>query len=95
MDVDRDDVKKIVSRSRNLHRAFNNMRGLRRKDELPPEDHWKHRFPDLEETLMMHYYKYKGWNKEGIPTKARLHELDLDYVAQDLEKRGILNDGQD
>jgi aldehyde:ferredoxin oxidoreductase len=31
----------------------------------------------------------------GIPTKERLHELDLDYVAEDLEKRGILKDGQD
>ena len=95
MDVTKEDVKKIVNRSRNLHRAFNNIRGMRRKDELPPEDHWKHRFPDLEETLMMKYYKYKGWNKEGIPTRERLHELDLDYVADDLEKRGILNDGQD
>ncbi len=95
MDVDKNDVKKMVNRSRNLHRAYNNMRGLRRKDELPPADHWKHRFPDLEETLMMKYYKYKGWNTEGIPTRDRLHELDLDYVADDLEKRGILNNGQD
>lgn len=95
MDVDQAGVKKIVNRSRNLHRALNNMRGMRRADELPPENHWKHRFPDLEETLMMHYYKYKGWNKDGIPTRERLHELDLDYVADDLEKRGILNNGQD
>ncbi|WP_419655828.1 BamB3: tungsten-containing aldehyde:ferredoxin oxidoreductase [Desulfosarcina variabilis str. Montpellier] len=95
MDVDKEDVRKMVNRSRNLHRAFNNMRGLRRKDELPPADHWKHRFPDLEETLMMKYYKYKGWDTEGIPTRERLHELDLDYVADDLEKRGILNNGQD
>jgi aldehyde:ferredoxin oxidoreductase len=94
MDVDQAGLKKIVNRSRNLHRAFNNMRGMRRADELPPADHWKHRFPDLEETLMMYYYKYKGWNKEGIPTRERLHELDLDYVAEDLEKRRILNDGQ-
>ena len=93
MDIDKEGVRKIVNRSRNLHRAFNNIRGMRRKDELPPADHWKHRFPDLEETLMMEYYKYKGWNKEGIPTRERLHELDLDYVADDLEKRGILNNG--
>ena len=95
MDVDKEDVRKMVNRSRNLHRAFNNMRGMRRKDELPPADHWKHRFPDLEETLMMKYYKFKGWNTEGIPTRERLHELDLDYVADDLEKRGVLNHGQD
>jgi aldehyde:ferredoxin oxidoreductase len=68
---------------------------MRRADEKPPADHWKHRFADLEEELMSTYYKYKGWNYNGIPTKERLQELDLAYVAQDLEKRGILKDGQD
>jgi len=32
---------------------------------------------------------------DGIPTKERLVELDLGYVAEDLEKRGILKDGED
>jgi len=95
MDLDEDGLKKIVNRSRNLHRAFNNRRGLRRADEKPPEDHWKRRFPELEEKLLTTYYKFKGWNYDGIPTKERLHELDLNYVAEDLEKRGILKDGQD
>jgi aldehyde:ferredoxin oxidoreductase len=31
----------------------------------------------------------------GIPTRARLEELDLGYVADDLEQRGILKNGQD
>ncbi|HOE18162.1 MAG TPA: aldehyde ferredoxin oxidoreductase C-terminal domain-containing protein [Syntrophorhabdaceae bacterium] len=95
MDLDKEGLKKIVNRSRNLHRAYNNRRGLRRVDEKPPEDHWKKRFPELEEQLLSTYYKYKGWNMDGIPTKERLHELDLDYVAKDLEQRGILKDGQD
>ena len=95
MDLDEDGLKKIVNRSRNLHRAFNNLRGMTRADEKPPEDHWKRRFPELEEELLTTYYKYKGWNYDGIPTKERLHELDLDYVAEELIKRGILKDGQD
>jgi len=95
MDIDEAGLKKIANRSRNLHRAFNVERGMRRTDEKPPEDHWKHRFPELEEKLLDTYYKYKGWNKDGIPTKERLQELDLGYVAEDLEKRGILKDGQD
>ncbi len=95
MDMDEDDLKKIVNRSRNLHRAFNNVRGMARADEKPPEDHWKHRFPDLEENLLTTYYKFKGWNYDGVPTRERLHELDLDYVADDLEQRGILKNGQD
>jgi aldehyde:ferredoxin oxidoreductase len=40
------------------------------------------------------YYKFKGWNNDGIPTKETLIELDLGYVAEELEKRGILKDGQ-
>jgi aldehyde:ferredoxin oxidoreductase len=95
MDMDEEGLKKIVNRSRNLHRAFNNRRGMTRADEKPPEDHWKHRFPEYEEKLLSTYYKYKGWNDDGIPTKERLRELDLGYVAEDLEKRGILKDGQD
>ncbi|QTA90933.1 aldehyde ferredoxin oxidoreductase N-terminal domain-containing protein [Desulfonema magnum] len=95
MDLDEEGLKKIVNRSRNLHRAYNIRLGLTRADEKPPEDHWRKRFPELEEELLTTYYKYKGWNYDGVPTKERLHELDLDYVAEDLEKRGFLKDGQD
>lgn len=94
MDVDREELKRKVNRSRNLHRAFNNRRGMTRADEKPPKDHWRHRYPELEEELLTTYYTYKGWNYDGIPTRKRLEELDLDYVADDLEKRGILKDGQ-
>lgn len=90
MDLDRDKLKKMVNRSRNLHRAANNLRGMSRKDEKPPEDHWRHRFPEYEEDLQTRYYNYKGWNYDGVPTRERLEELDLAYVADDLEKRGIL-----
>lgn len=94
MDVDREELQRKVNRSRNLHRAFNNLRGMSRKDEKPPKDHWKHRFPELEEELLTTYYTYKGWNYDGIPTRERLEELDLGYVADVLEERGILKDGQ-
>ena len=95
MALDEAKLKKIVNRSRNLHRAFNNRRGMTRADEHPPQDHWKKRFPELEEQLLSTYYKYKGWNMDGVPTREKLEELDLGYVADDLEKRGILKDGQD
>ena len=95
MDLDEAGLKKIVNRSRNLHRAFNNRRGMTRADEKPPEDHWKKRFPELEENILSTYYTFKGWNQNGIPTREKLEELDLGYVADDLEKRGILKDGQD
>ena len=95
MDLDEAGLKKIVNRSRNLHRAFNNRRGMTRADEKPPQDHWKRRFPEIEEELLSTYYKFKGWNMDGVPKRERLEELDLGYVADDLEKRGILKNGQD
>jgi benzoyl-CoA reductase subunit BamB len=94
MDIDEEGLRKVYQRNRTLIRAINVRRGLRRVDEKPPEDHWKKRFPELEEQLLDGYYKFKGWNNDGIPTKETLHNLDMDYVADDLEQRGIINDGQ-
>jgi benzoyl-CoA reductase subunit BamB len=68
---------------------------MRRKDEKPPEDHWKRRFPELEAKLLDEYYKYKGWNNDGVPTRETLHELDLDYVCEDFVQRGILKEDED
>ena len=68
---------------------------MKRADEAPPADHWKHRFPELEEKLLDGYYEFKGWNLEGIPTLASLRELGLDYVAEDFIKRGILTADDD
>ncbi len=69
-------------------------REMRRKDDKPPENHWKKRFPELEKELLDTYYKYKGWNDDGIPTKESLHELGLDYVSEDFLQRGILTDDE-
>jgi benzoyl-CoA reductase subunit BamB len=90
MVMDEAGLTQVYKRNRNLIRAINVRRGLRRADEKPPEDHWKKRFPELEEKLLDAYYKFKGWNKDGIPTKETLHELGMDYVGEDLEQRGII-----
>ncbi|HYA91283.1 MAG TPA: aldehyde ferredoxin oxidoreductase N-terminal domain-containing protein [Thermodesulfobacteriota bacterium] len=90
IDMDEAGLTQVYKRNRNLIRAINVRRGLRRADEKPPEDHWKKRFPELEEKLLDAYYKFKGWNKDGIPTKETLHELGMDYIGEDLEQRGII-----
>ena len=92
--VDEAELTKITKRNRTLVRAFNVRRGMRRADEKPPEDHWKKRFPELEAKLLDAYYKFKGWDDQGIPTKESLKELDLAYVAEDFEKRGIIQNGK-
>jgi len=93
IDMDEEALKQVYRRNRSLIRAVNVRRGLRRADEKPPENHWKKRFPELEEKLLDAYYKFKGWNNDGIPTEETLRNLELDYVAEDFLKRGILGSG--
>jgi benzoyl-CoA reductase subunit BamB len=92
IEMDEDKLTKAAKRYRTLVRAINIRRGMRRKDEKPPEDHWRKRFPELEKELLDTYYRFKGWNNEGIPTKESLHELGLDYVSKDFIQRGTLTD---
>jgi benzoyl-CoA reductase subunit BamB len=92
IEMDEDKLTQTIKRYRTLVRANNIRRGMRRKDEKPPEDHWKKRFPELEKELLDTYYQFKGWNDDGIPTKESLLELGLDYVFEDFEKRGIYSD---
>ena len=95
LDLDSDTLWEISRRNRNLVRALNIRRGLRRADEKPPEDHWKTRDPEMETLLLDEYYKFKGWNNDGIPTRETLDELGLEYVGKDFIERGILTDGGD
>jgi len=94
IDIDEAGLSQVAKRNRTLIRAVNVRKGMRRIDEKPPEDHWKKRFPELEAKLLDEYYKFKGWNNQGIPTKESLHELALDYVSEDFLQRGILTDNE-
>ena len=94
IDMDEAKLTQAARRTRTLLRAVNLRRGLTRADEKPPEDHWKKRFPELEAKLLDEYYKFKGWDNQGVPTKESLHELNLDYVSEDLEQRGIIKNEQ-
>jgi benzoyl-CoA reductase subunit BamB len=93
--MDEASLSKAAKRYRTLVRAVNIRRGMRRKDDKPPKNHWKKRFPELEKELLDTYYKFKGWNNDGIPTRESLHDLDLDYVSEDFLQRGILTDSED
>ena len=95
IDMDEAKLAQAAKRYRTLVRAVNIRRGMRRKDDKPPKDHWKKRFPELEKELLDTYYKFKGWNNDGIPTRESLHDLDLDYVSEDFMERGILTDSED
>ncbi len=91
--MSKDDVWKSATRTRTLMRALNVRRGMRRADDKPPEDHWRKRFPDLEKQLLDQYYKLKGFNHQGIPTRESLHALEMDFVAEEFEQKGIYDHG--
>lgn len=90
LDLDPEGLWEIAARNRNLVRALNVRRGLRRSDEAPPADHWKYRDPEMETKLLDAYYEFKGWNADGVPTESTLRRLLLDDVADDLRERHIL-----
>ena len=95
MKLDEAGLWKIFQRNRNLVRALNVRRGMRRIDEKPPEDHWAVRDHEFEQKLLDDYYEFKGWNNDGIPTRETLDKLGLDYVSEDFIRRGILTDNED
>ena len=92
LEMDEEKLTTIARRNRTLVRAFNNRRGMTRADDAPPENHWKKRFPELEKELLEAYYKFRGFNENGIPTKETLVNFGLDFVAEDLIERGILKE---
>jgi aldehyde:ferredoxin oxidoreductase len=94
-DVTFDELQKVGERRVNLMRAFNAREGFDRKDDTIPEklfkplkggtsDGWK---LDQEEvaSALDKYYEICGWDVDsGNPTRAKLDELDLGWVADQL-----------
>lgn len=89
IDLDTDGLNKITERNRNLIRAINVRRGLRRADEQPPRELWHAKEPETGQKLLDAYYEFKGWTPDGIPAKETLVRLGLGFVGDDFTARGI------
>ena len=89
MEMGKEKLWKNFQRIRTLVRAINVIRGLRRKDERPPENHWAVRDEEMEQKLLDDYYAFKGWDQDGVPKREILRGLDLDYVSQYFEENGM------
>ena len=92
IELDERGLWEIFQRNRNLVRAINVSRGLRRKDETIPTGQHTVGGHDFEQQLLDEYYEFKGWNRDGIPTRRTLEKLGLEYVLKDFERRGIMID---
>ena len=89
------EIDQVGERRINMMRAFNAREGLDRKQDLIPEklfkplkggasDGWKLNRDEVEKA-MDNYYQISGWTKDtGIPTREKLEELDLGWVADQL-----------
>jgi aldehyde:ferredoxin oxidoreductase len=90
----------LAERVFNVERAFLCREGIRRKDdrligkwadEPVPDGDFKGEKLDPEkwEVMLDDYYRLRGWDKNGIPTREKLKELGIEDVADSLEKAGV------
>jgi aldehyde:ferredoxin oxidoreductase len=98
-DFDLDEFRKCGDRLQTMARAFCNREGLRRDHDILPERLMEDPLPDgpaqgmvLDrsslEKLKDAYYELREWDiATGVPTPAKLHELDLDYLIPQLWDR--------
>lgn len=94
---DRKFLWQLGERIFNLERAFLNRQGISRKDDALPkrvqtEPLHTCGMPGEGQMIRHHrefldeYYKLRGWDENGVPTKEKLEELKLGYVVKDLER---------
>jgi aldehyde:ferredoxin oxidoreductase len=91
-DVSVDELMKVGARRLNLMRTFNAREGLDRKADKLPKKFYKAlqgegptagialTHPEIEQALDV-YYKMAEWTNNGVPTRAGLSRLDLEWAA--------------
>lgn len=99
--MDFDEFLRCGERIVQLQRAFNAREGISRKDDtLPkrllaepaPSDPGKGMVARLEHKGMLpEYYAFRGCDQNGLPMRARLAEVGLNDVANELARQGKLS----
>jgi len=94
--IDKNMLSEYSDRIATTIRAFNVREGITRKGDTIPEKFFrepsfKNMYPKLDpkkfDGMLDDYYQLRGWDQNGVPTRKRLEELGLKYIADDLEKR--------
>lgn len=91
------ELLKLGERKVAMFRAFNVREGFTKEDDWLPERMFegiltgprkgqKVDKDKLRQAIDL-YYEMVGWNKDGVPTRGRLAELDLFWVAEELERQ--------
>jgi aldehyde:ferredoxin oxidoreductase len=87
-DFTADDFRKTGERLFNLSRIYNIREGLTRADDTLPARLLEEPLPEGPaegqtvnlDVLLDAYYEFRGWDKNGVPTKEKLKELDLEWA---------------
>ncbi|MBD3228352.1 MAG: hypothetical protein GF329_09205 [Candidatus Lokiarchaeota archaeon] len=86
---------KIGERIHNLAKCFNIREGATRNDDYPPDRVFEEELKNEPnrgaiidrngfDKMLDEYYKNRGWTKDGIPSKAKLKELGLDFCIDEV-----------
>jgi aldehyde:ferredoxin oxidoreductase len=100
LDITTSDLEEAGERIRNLDRALH-VRNYNRSREIDSTGEWYCEYPEKADgtkwdtaifnRILDSYYQNRGWDrKTGCPTRAKLEELDLKDVADELGRRGRL-----
>jgi len=88
---------KTGERSINIARAFGAREGMgRAQDSLPKKFSTVPLTAGMAKGSVAHvpemlskYYELCGWDENGVPTPEKLHEMGLDFVAEELRAEGV------
>ncbi|MCP4751949.1 MAG: aldehyde ferredoxin oxidoreductase family protein [Proteobacteria bacterium] len=93
LDMDEEAFMRMGERAHNLQKAFNVREGIVRKDDTIPKrflvkDADKKGIPGVDPArfreMLDEYYEFSGWDMNGRPTRSKLDQLDLGFVADRL-----------
>jgi aldehyde:ferredoxin oxidoreductase len=95
-DVTTWELMKVGERGTTMARAFNVREGFTKADDWVPERFFEpieggplkgKKLPKEEfKRAIALYYQMMGWDEEGVPTTAKLEELDVGWVADAMKK---------
>lgn len=86
IEANEEDIKQIAARTNTLCRLYNVREGLTRKDDMLPARFFEQPLPENPEhvldknkfkKMLDDYYKLRGWDSDGKPTKETLKKLKL------------------
>jgi len=97
--ADEKEMLAIAERIFNVERAFSSREGIRRKDDhligkwvdgpVPSGPYQGEAIdPEKFEEMLDDYYRLRGWDINGVPTREKLKELGLEDVTASLERSG-------